>query len=131
MSGLGYGSAVANTYAANFGDVVKHAVLCEVVVRERPPRYLESHGGRLVYDLSGLEPGPGGVWDFLEVASDHDDLNGSTYAELLRREAGTRHDPGNIRVRSHWPPHCFPLSRTSWRASSSRQARRNWPRVWL
>jgi 23S rRNA (adenine2030-N6)-methyltransferase len=85
---------VANTYAANFGDVVKHGVLCEVVARERPPRYLESHGGKLVYDLAGLTPGPGGVWDFLEVASDHDDLNGSTYAELIRRDAGTRSDPG-------------------------------------
>ena len=92
--GLGYRSAMSNTYAANFGDVVKHAVLCEVVVRERPPRYLESHGGRLVYDLAGLEPGPGGVWDFLELVSDDDDLNGSTYAELIRRDAGTRHDPG-------------------------------------
>jgi 23S rRNA (adenine2030-N6)-methyltransferase len=85
---------MANTYAANFGDVVKHAVLCDVVVRERPPRYLESHGGRLVYDLANLEPGPGGVWDFLELASGHEDLNGSTYAELIRRDAGSRHDPG-------------------------------------
>lgn len=50
--GVGYRSAVANTYAANFGDVVKHAVLCEVIVRERPRRYLESHGGRLGYDTS-------------------------------------------------------------------------------
>lgn len=85
---------VANTYAANFGDVVKHGVLCNVVVRDRPPRYLESHGGRLVYDLANLEPGPGGVWDFLELTSDHDDLRNSTYAELIRRDAGTRHDPG-------------------------------------
>src|SRR6188768_1894257 len=85
---------MANTYAANFGDVVKHAVLCEVVVRERPPRYLESHGGRLVYDLADLEPGPGGVWDFLELTSDDDDLRSSTYAELIRRDAGSRHDPG-------------------------------------
>lgn len=88
-----YGSAVANIYAANFGDVVKHAVLCEVVVREKPPRYLESHGGRLVYEVASLEPGPGGVWDFLELAVDHD-LSGSAYAGLIRRNAGTRHRPG-------------------------------------
>ena len=92
--GPAYGSAVANTYAANFGDVVKHAVLCEVIVCERPRRYLESHGGRLSYELADLVPGPGGVWDFLQVASDHDVLNSSAYAESLRHQAGTRHDPG-------------------------------------
>jgi 23S rRNA A2030 N6-methylase RlmJ len=85
---------MSNTYAANFGDVVKHAVLCEVVVCLRPSRYLESHGGRMVYDLAELTPGPGGVWDFLEVAADHDILDSSTYAELIRRDAGTRRDPG-------------------------------------
>ena len=85
---------MANTYAANFGDVVKHAVLCEVILRERPQRYLESHGGRLVYDLAALTPGPGGVWDFLDVASGHDTLNRSIYAELIRRQAGTRLLPG-------------------------------------
>ena len=86
--------AMANTYAANFGDVVKHAVLCEVILRERPQRYLESHGGRLEYDLAALTPGPGGVWDFLDVASGHVTLNRSIYAELIRRQAGTRLHPG-------------------------------------
>jgi len=85
---------VANTYAANFGDVVKHAVLCELIICERPRRYLESHGGRLSYGLADVVPGPGGVWDFLEVASDHDVLNCSAYAEALRREAGTPNNPG-------------------------------------
>ena len=93
--GLGYVSEVANTYAANFGDVVKHAVLCEVIVHERPRRYLESHGGKLDYELAGLVPGPGGIWDFLDVATDHDVLHGSAYASSVRREAGTRRDPGN------------------------------------
>lgn len=95
VRGAGYGSSVANKYAANFGDVVKHAVLCEVIVRERPRRYLESHGGTLGYELAELVPGPGGVWDFLEVASDHDVLNRSAYAESVRRAVGTRRDPGN------------------------------------
>jgi 23S rRNA A2030 N6-methylase RlmJ len=89
-----YDPAVANTYAANFGDVVKHAVLCEVVTREQPAHYLESHGGRLAYDLGGLEPGPGGVWDFLQLAPDDDDLACSVYARLVGREAGTPHRPG-------------------------------------
>ena len=92
---LGYRSVVANTSAANFGDVVKHAVLCEVIVCERPLRYLESHGGRLGHELADLVPGPGGVWDFLEVAPDHDVLNRSAYAASLRRDAGPRDDPGS------------------------------------
>ncbi|HUF99068.1 MAG TPA: hypothetical protein VMM60_13140 [Ilumatobacter sp.] len=85
---------MANTYAANFGDVVKHGVLCEAVLRERPSRYVESHGGRLDYDLAELEPGPGGVWDFLELAPGDSELDASTYAQLVRRQAGTRGRPG-------------------------------------
>ena len=71
---------MANPFAANFGDVVKHTVLCAVVENERPSRYLESHAGRLDYDLATLDPGPGGVWDFLERASAFDSLSSSTYA---------------------------------------------------
>jgi 23S rRNA (adenine2030-N6)-methyltransferase len=99
---------VANTYAANFGDVVKHAVLCEVIIRERPRRYLESHGGRLYYELGDLVPGPGGVWDFLEEASESDVLDSSAYAISLRREVGTRNDPGrypgSIALAAEWLP---------------------------
>jgi 23S rRNA A2030 N6-methylase RlmJ len=85
---------MANTYAANFGDVVKHAVLCESLVREQPERYLESHGGRLDYDLGELEPGPGGVWDFLSRSSDFDTLDSSAYARIIRQVAGEPERPG-------------------------------------
>jgi len=85
---------MANTYAANFGDVVKHLVLCEALELERPSRYLESHGGRLDYDLADLDPGPGGVWDFLGVAGDFAALDSSAYARLVRRRAGERARPG-------------------------------------
>ena len=84
---------MANTYAANFGDVVKHAVLGEVLVRERPSRYLESHGGRFDYPLAELDPGPGGVWDFLELGAGRA-LASCAYAGLLAQVAGSRHDPG-------------------------------------
>ena len=94
IGGRGYDSAVANTYAANFGDVAKHAVLGEVVVRERPARYLESHGGRLDYDLAELDPGPGGVWDFLELGADRAVLASCSYARVLAEVAGSRHEPG-------------------------------------
>jgi 23S rRNA A2030 N6-methylase RlmJ len=85
---------MANTYAANFGDVVKHAVLCEVLVRERPRRYLESHGGRLDYALGDIDPGPGGVWDFLELGSGVGLLDGSEYGRLIAGAAGTPENPG-------------------------------------
>jgi 23S rRNA A2030 N6-methylase RlmJ len=83
-----------NPYAANFGDVVKHAVVCEVVRLEQPARYLESHGGALEYPLDGLDPGPGGVWDFLERSRDVAALGSSSYASVISRVVGTREQPG-------------------------------------
>lgn len=85
---------MANTYAADFGDVVKHGVLSEVLVLEHPTRYLESHGGRLDYDLSGIEPGPGGVWDFIDLSADFDTLVASAYSRTVRDVAGDRERPG-------------------------------------
>lgn len=85
---------MSNTYAANFGDVVKHVVLCDMIERERPNRYLESHGGRLDYDLTDLQPGPGGVWDFLDRADDRERLRSSAYASLIGPAAGTPSRPG-------------------------------------
>lgn len=85
---------MANTYAANFGDVVKHAVLCDVISRIRPQRYLESHGGRLAYDLAALDPGPGGVWDYLELAGRDGSVDDSVYGRLVSAAAGRPDDPG-------------------------------------
>ena len=85
---------VANTYAANFGDVVKHGVLCEAVAREPPMRYLESHGGRLDYDLAEIEPGPGASGTSSTSAPDYDQLDECTYVQLIRRSVGTRQRPG-------------------------------------
>jgi 23S rRNA A2030 N6-methylase RlmJ len=87
-----YVPLVANVYAANFGDVVKHALLCEAVLRERPSRYLESHGGRLAYDLVDLDPGPGGIWDFTELAAP--ELHDCAYARLVRPQVRSRDEPG-------------------------------------
>jgi hypothetical protein len=90
---------MANAYAANFGDVVKHTVLCEALTREQPARYLESHGGRLDYDLTDLEPGPGGVWDFIELSANFDALASSAYAQIIRDVAGQRQQPTPSRGR--------------------------------
>ena len=85
---------MANIYAANFGDVVKHCVLAEALTRERPTRYLESHAGRFDYALSDLDPGPGGVWDFVEASAGQADLGSSTYARAILDLVGQPGRPG-------------------------------------
>src|SRR5947199_8132421 len=53
-------------HAGNFADVVKHAVLCRVLVhlREKPAafRVIDTHAGAGRYDLGGVEAGKTGEW---------------------------------------------------------------------
>ena len=53
-------------HAGNFADVVKHAVLCRVLVhlREKPAafRVIDTHAGAGRYDLAGPEAGKTGEW---------------------------------------------------------------------
>ena len=53
-------------HAGNFADVVKHAVLCRILVHLRdkpaPFRIIDTHAGAGVYDLAGLEAGKTGEW---------------------------------------------------------------------
>ena len=53
-------------HAGNFADVVKHAVLCRVLVhlREKPAafRIIDTHAGAGRYDLAGLEAGKTQEW---------------------------------------------------------------------
>lgn len=53
-------------HAGNFADVLKHAVLCRVLVhlREKPAafRAIDTHAGAGRYDLAGLEAGKTGEW---------------------------------------------------------------------
>jgi 23S rRNA (adenine2030-N6)-methyltransferase len=53
-------------HAGNFADVLKHAVLCRVLVhlREKPTafRVIDTHGGSGVYNLAGAEATRGGEW---------------------------------------------------------------------
>ena len=53
-------------HAGNFADVVKHAVLCRVLVhlRQKPAafRVIDTHAGAGVYDLAGTEAGKTGEW---------------------------------------------------------------------
>ncbi len=85
---------MANPYFANAGDVLKHLLLAALLQSEAPTEYMETHAGSLDYSLAHHDPGPGGVWDFLEAIGDHDTLRTSTYARLLRANAGTPEEPG-------------------------------------
>ena len=53
-------------HAGNFADVVKHAVLCRVLVhlREKPAafRVIDTHAGAGRYDLAGPEAGKTQEW---------------------------------------------------------------------
>ena len=62
-------------HAGNFADVVKHAVLCRVLVhlREKPTpfRVIDTHAGAGVHDLTGKESGKTGelVWQFTKAGT--------------------------------------------------------------
>ena len=84
---------MANTHPANLGDVLKHLVLCELF-RERPHRYVESHGGAYLYDLHGEDPGQGGVWDLPRMIEGSPKLGRTQYARTALAEAGTPAEPG-------------------------------------
>jgi 23S rRNA (adenine2030-N6)-methyltransferase len=53
-------------HAGNFADVLKHAVLCRVLVHLRQKlaafRVIDSHAGAGHYDLTGVEAGKTGEW---------------------------------------------------------------------
>jgi 23S rRNA (adenine2030-N6)-methyltransferase len=53
-------------HAGNFADVVKHAVMCRVLLhlRDKPAafRVIDSHAGAGLYDLGGSEAGRTGEW---------------------------------------------------------------------
>jgi 23S rRNA (adenine2030-N6)-methyltransferase len=53
-------------HAGSFADVVKHAVLCRIIMhlRQKPAafRVIDTHAGAGVYDLAGPEAGKTGEW---------------------------------------------------------------------
>ena len=80
---------MANTHPANLGDVLKHLVLCELL-SDQPRRYMESHGGRYIYDLNGQDPGQGGIWDLPRAIEGCPALGRTLYARITVMQAGTR-----------------------------------------
>lgn len=85
---------MANTHPANLGDVFKHLFLCEALAAQ-PKAYIESHAGAYSYDLADVaDPGPGGIWDFAEMAATDPVLGDSVYARAALPLLGTRDTPG-------------------------------------
>lgn len=59
---------MANSYFGGLGDVWKHLVLAEVLERESPRWYAETHAGSAAYPLDRGPRREFGIWRFLAAA---------------------------------------------------------------
>ena len=83
---------MANHHHGNVGDVVKHLVLGEALVSERPGRYLESHAGDTDYPLPW--PRFADVQAFRVACERDGELRATTYAAALA--AAPDRSPGSV-----------------------------------
>lgn len=74
---------VTNRHFGNFADVWKHLLLVEVLVRENPARYAETHAGSAAYPMVDDAERGFGVSHFVQAASDYQELARSHYLELV------------------------------------------------
>jgi 23S rRNA (adenine2030-N6)-methyltransferase len=74
---------MANRHFARIGDVWKHLPLCELLSREPPNYYCESHAGAAIYPLTHSPDRDYGVYHLLGSASANHLLSTSRYRELL------------------------------------------------
>jgi 23S rRNA A2030 N6-methylase RlmJ len=79
---------VANRHFGKIADVWKHAVLTEVLEREPPGRYAETHAGSASYALTRDEERQFGILRFLATAPRHDALARSGYRVIAASYAG-------------------------------------------
>jgi 23S rRNA (adenine2030-N6)-methyltransferase len=90
-------------HAGNHGDVLKHAVLAEIVrhLLDKPAPFfvLDTHAGIGSYDLSAIEPGKTGEWEAgIGKIFGSPDPTLSPYLDLVRAFNGSgslRHYPGS------------------------------------
>jgi 23S rRNA A2030 N6-methylase RlmJ len=80
--------AVANRHFGKLADVWKHAVLTEVLEREPPGRYAETHAGSASYALTRDEERQFGILRFLATAPRCDALARSGYRAIAASYAG-------------------------------------------
>jgi 23S rRNA A2030 N6-methylase RlmJ len=79
---------MANRHFGKLADVWKHAVLTEVLEREPPSRYAETHAGSASYALTRDEERQFGILRFLAMAPRHDALARSGYRMIAASYAG-------------------------------------------
>jgi 23S rRNA A2030 N6-methylase RlmJ len=84
---VAHGGVVANHHYGNFGDVVKHLVLAQLLHDVRPKVYMESHGGAAEYPLTAHQPVPRplDVHAYLRVVDVDETLASAPYTQALRR----------------------------------------------
>ena len=70
---------MANSHFGNLGDVWKHLVLAEVLEREPPRWYAETHAGSAAYLLNRDPQREFGIWRFLAAAPRSAELARSRY----------------------------------------------------
>jgi hypothetical protein len=79
---------MANSHFGNLGDVWKHLVLAEVLEREPPRWYAETHAGSAAYLLDREPPREFGIWRFLAAAPRSAELARSRYYAIAGSCAG-------------------------------------------
>jgi 23S rRNA A2030 N6-methylase RlmJ len=80
---------MANRHFGKISDVWKHAALAEVLQRERPGRYAETHAGSAAYPVVHDREREFGILRFLEVAPRFDALSRSPYREVTAAYVGS------------------------------------------
>jgi hypothetical protein len=75
---------MANSHFGNLGDVWKHLVLAEVLEREPPRWYAETHAGSAAYPLNREPQHEFGIWRFLAAAPQSAELARSRYYAIAR-----------------------------------------------
>jgi len=75
---------MANSHFGNLGDVWKHLVLAEVLEREPPRWYAETHAGSAAYLLNRDPQRELGIWRFLAAAPRSAELARSRYYAIAR-----------------------------------------------
>jgi len=70
---------MANPHFANLGDVWKHLLLTEVIIRLQPGHYVETHAGSAIYHLADDAERGLGVKTFLSASAEIEPLRSSPY----------------------------------------------------